>query len=313
MDENTQFSPRIVAKAIGVSESSLKRWCDQGLIQTSRTAGGHRRLKRSEVIRFVREQNISVAEPEVIGLPALTNGAADNEEALVELLRDALVSGKEVVARQLIFNLFVSGWELYRIFDDVIGRAFEMIGEMWEANQIDIYRERYAGEITMNVLRELRVNLPEVSPDAPLAIGAGLSGDHYSLPSLMVEMMLRSLGWKARALGTNIPLDSLHTASADFKPRLFWVSLSHIETEIYSQTSGFTQRFNRFADTLPADTALVLGGRAISPELRRQLRFTVCFDNMKQLHSYVVNPNHFKVADSAHQMDNGVVKQSPVE
>ena len=160
MDENTQFSPRIVAKAIGVSESSLKRWCDQGLLQTSRTAGGHRRLKRSEVIRFVREQNISVAEPEVIGLPALTGGTADNEDAAVELLRDALVSGKEGLARQLIYNLFVSGWDLHRLFDDVIGRVFEQIGEMWQANQIDIYRERFACEITLNILRELRANLP---------------------------------------------------------------------------------------------------------------------------------------------------------
>jgi excisionase family DNA binding protein len=37
-------TPKQVAQAINVSESSLKRWCDQGLLTAIRTAGGHRRL-----------------------------------------------------------------------------------------------------------------------------------------------------------------------------------------------------------------------------------------------------------------------------
>ena len=37
---NELVSPKQVAHAMGVSESSLKRWCDQGLIPTVRTAAG---------------------------------------------------------------------------------------------------------------------------------------------------------------------------------------------------------------------------------------------------------------------------------
>ena len=63
------ISPRQAARALGVSESSFKRWCDRGLIATVRTAGGHRKLAMSDVVRFVRERQGRVVAPELLGLP----------------------------------------------------------------------------------------------------------------------------------------------------------------------------------------------------------------------------------------------------
>ncbi len=66
------ISPNQAARAMGVSESSLKRWCDQGLIKLVRTAGGHRKLSRADVLRFIRERDQPLASPEVLGLPAVS-------------------------------------------------------------------------------------------------------------------------------------------------------------------------------------------------------------------------------------------------
>ncbi len=47
------LTTRQVATELQVSESSIKRWCDLGLIPTQRTAGGHRRIGRSALQSFV--------------------------------------------------------------------------------------------------------------------------------------------------------------------------------------------------------------------------------------------------------------------
>ena len=284
MTELSQFSPRMVARAIGVSESSLKRWCDQGRLKTTRTAGGHRRLERGEVVRFLREANMSIANPEAIGLPKMDSDAIHTDPLAAENIKSALLSADEATVRQLLLTMFVSDWRLHRIFDDVIARVLKSIGDMWECNALEVYKERLSCEITLNVLRELRGLLPKPAPGAPVAMGASLEGDHYTMPSLMVEMIMLSLGWNAHSLGPNLPFSTLLAAVKDHDPKLFWISISHI-----NESDDFVDAFNDFADRLPGSTALAIGGIAITPQMRKRLKFTVCCDNMRQFENYAAN------------------------
>jgi MerR family transcriptional regulator, light-induced transcriptional regulator len=70
------LTPKQVARAIGVSEASLKRWCDKGLIHSVRTAGGHRRLPLADVMSFLRKSGHPLVSPEVLGLPAVSSRGA---------------------------------------------------------------------------------------------------------------------------------------------------------------------------------------------------------------------------------------------
>ncbi|MGB5390214.1 MAG: helix-turn-helix domain-containing protein, partial [Thermoanaerobaculia bacterium] len=63
------LSPKEFAQAIGVSESSIKRWVDSGTIPASKTAGGHRRIAMSEAVRFLRETKTPLLHPDILGLP----------------------------------------------------------------------------------------------------------------------------------------------------------------------------------------------------------------------------------------------------
>ncbi len=55
-DRESLLSPKKAAKILGVSESSIKRWCDAGQIQILKTSGGHRRISIASLMDFARVQ-----------------------------------------------------------------------------------------------------------------------------------------------------------------------------------------------------------------------------------------------------------------
>jgi len=67
------LTPKDLADAIGVSESSMRRWVDSGRLKMTRTAGGHRRIEINEAIRFIRESGTPVVHPEILGLADITS------------------------------------------------------------------------------------------------------------------------------------------------------------------------------------------------------------------------------------------------
>ena len=104
-----QVTPRQLAEAIGVSESSLKRWSDAGKIEVSRTEGGHRRIAIGEAVRFIRASRAPVVRPDLLGLPrssatgeALTELLVKGESRAVIALRIADLSDAEISARLAI-------------------------------------------------------------------------------------------------------------------------------------------------------------------------------------------------------------------
>jgi len=68
MSLESSFSPKQVAQALQVSESSVKRWCDRGVIRTDRTHGGHRRIPLEYLMEFLESTNRRIVDPDAIGL-----------------------------------------------------------------------------------------------------------------------------------------------------------------------------------------------------------------------------------------------------
>ncbi len=64
------FTPKQAALALGVSESSVKRWVDSGRLSAGKTCGGHRKLALSAVVDMVRETGQELSHPEILGMVA---------------------------------------------------------------------------------------------------------------------------------------------------------------------------------------------------------------------------------------------------
>lgn len=262
--ERKLLSPRDIAEAIGSSESSVKRWTDQGLLQVTRTAGGHRRIATTDAIQFIRENAYPVIKPEILGLPASLTGEEsppppsqdDPDSIFLELLQ----SGHDVGARNHVLARFMAGESVASLADGPMRTAMEMIGTIWEHGPEGIYIEHRATEICAGLFRDLR---SYVSPMRPLgrAIGGAVSGDPYRLPPLAVAATLADCGLQTVNLGANTPIEVLEVASIGSppteRPRLVWICISvttHPES-LRDSILAFSKRCREH------DMLLAIGGR----------------------------------------------------
>lgn len=275
----SQLTPRQVALAIGVSEASLKRWCDRGFLPSVRTAGGHRRLPLHGVLSFLRSRGQVVSRPELLGLPPSTgHGPLVFERGRAEMRR-ALLEGDEESFRRLGFDLFLGGNRAVDILEMAVAPAFCDLGRDVLHGSAEIYQERRAIEMCMRFLHEMRNSLPPPSDDAPIAIGGTAEHDPYSLPTAMVEVALREAGWRADSFGTGNPLRTLRAAIDRIRPTLFWMSVSTV-----AYREALLEDWRDLHETAVArGTAVVVGGRGIDAELRRRMPADYAADSLSGL------------------------------
>jgi methanogenic corrinoid protein MtbC1 len=278
----SELTPRQIATAIRVSESSIKRWCDKGKIQTSYTAGGHRRIPINAILTFLRSSKHDLINPQAIGLPERSNVVSNGYEETLSSLVDAMVNGNETLMRQTVVELFLAEESIPKILDDYIAAAFHKIGSLWECGQVEVFQERRACEMSVRILNEVRAVSPGPSVNSPLAIGASPAGDLYRMPSMMVEVVLRNANWNATSMGENVPLESLAVAVRTQRPKLFWLSVSHVESE-----DQFVADYQNFYNEFAGQLTFVVGGRRLTEELRQRIKFSAYCSNMQELDSFI--------------------------
>jgi excisionase family DNA binding protein len=276
------FSPKEVATAIGVSESSLKRWVDKGLIPAEKTGGGHRRMTLDAVLRFLREQGRALSEPEAIGLPAESGRRPTSSDSDLQDFLRFLLSGDEPSARRIVMDAFLNGFSAAKIFDAIIVPAFIEIGNLWHCGTLEVYQERRACETCSRVVHELRRAVGSGPTDGPVAIGGTLDGDPYTIASSMSEVVLRECGWRALSLGNMLPFNTLLKAVENDRPRLMWLSVTSIRSP-----EQFAANLNVLFDTATSfGCVLVVGGQALTAEIRPMLRYTTYCDNFRHLEAF---------------------------
>jgi len=253
------LSPKELAQAIGVSESSLKRWADDGLLRATRTAGGHRRIPIAEAIRFVRQSQATLVRPEILGLPDVeaVSGHLPARDDEADTLFGFLREGAAREARGLVMSMYLSGRSVADICDGPIREALQQLGELWRHDPQGIFIEHRATDICMQAVNQLRTIL--IVPDnGPVAVGGAPAGDPYIVPSLMTAAVLAAEGFQAINLGADTPAQTLRHAAEHHEARLVWLSATGV-------TDAETLRafIEALADELAhLNASLVLGGRA---------------------------------------------------
>src|SRR6056297_2240303 len=243
------------AKALGISESSVRRMTDSGDLQIHRTRGGHRRIPVPEAIRYVRETKAPVMQPEMFGL--VIDPSEVTVDSAEEKMLGVLKNGHAAAVTSLMQSLYASGIGIAEICDGPIAFAMREIGDAWPHDKKAIFIEHRAVILCCRALNQLRLSVPEPEADAPQAIGGAMTGDVYLMPTLMASLVLHELGYNETNLGPNLPLDVLTDCVIDESPELVWLSISE---PIRSRTQGLeVAKLAEAAEAL--GSRLIVGGR----------------------------------------------------
>ena len=210
MSVSKTFTTREVARLCRVSDATVKRWEDAGLLKSERTTGGHRRFRAEEIARFQREQ--CLGQKQCHGgdsVFAHNNRNGENSSQTEVSLFELILAGREEAAAEFLITHHLNGAHLTKIFDDLICPPMRKIGEMWFAGELGIAQEHLATRIMQNAIYKLRNRLPVPEPTGKLAICCALENEHHELPTHLAQITIENEGWEVLNFGANTPLYSL--------------------------------------------------------------------------------------------------------
>jgi methanogenic corrinoid protein MtbC1 len=217
---------------VAVSESSIKRWADEGHIHVSRTQGGHRRITTAEAIRFIRTSGMVLQEPELLGLGdlAAVEFATPSPPEAGSVFLEFLLADRAREARGLLIALYIAGADVHEIIDGPVQEAIDRLGEHWRDDDTRLDEEHRATEICAQALTQLRFLLPE-DAGAPYALGGAVPGDRSALGSLAAAVALRAAGFRVVNLGPDASLPAFAQAGKALDASVAWLSANRVIDE----------------------------------------------------------------------------------
>jgi excisionase family DNA binding protein len=284
---NSPLSPEFVstaqaALALGVSVSTVKRWVEDGILPAQKTPGGHRKLLLADVVELARQGKTPARDLASLELD-FSRHRLPLPAALSEKLYADLLAGDSTGARSVIHGAYQAGMAIENLADTVVAPAMARIGRDWEADRIDIMHEHRASQLCAGALYELKAILESrAARNRPVAVGGALEGDFSVLPSLLAQLVLLDSGWDATNLGPNTPLASFRRALAELRPRLLWISASHI----VNPTTFVRDYREVYSAAEQIGAAVVIGGNALAESVRGQIPYTAHGDALAHLAAF---------------------------
>jgi len=118
MESKQSFSTSEVAKYCHVTADTIRKWAEAGRIHVFKTPGGHRRIRRDDLVRFLRENKIPVHEDlDNAGIRVLV---VDDEKAVVSVIRRFLERSQTPFQIEVALDGFEAGHQVATFRPNVI-------------------------------------------------------------------------------------------------------------------------------------------------------------------------------------------------
>lgn len=266
----SDLTTKDVARLLQVSEATVKRWADEGLLVPNKTAGGHRRFNIQNVGRFKRERGILPPSPKLAG-----SGTRKAAVVSVERFTQLLLRGDTAEIEGSLISAYLENHDLAGLFDSLVTNSMHRIGDMWFNGTATVADEHLASRVLLRALQKLRPVVIRREPVGANAICCGIEGDLHEIPIHLAEIIVEAQGWQTANLGPNTPLFALRDMASHYKPRLICIAARTV-ADLDRATSDYAQ-LRKVTDK--AGTKLVVGGEAFRDRAIRE-RFPAEFYGM---------------------------------
>ncbi len=232
MLQKTILSTADVARLFNVTETTVKRWANDGTLKCMKTPGGHRKFEMRNVVEFAAEMKF---EPS----GALTLSSEDELARTIQVailardfsvLREAFLEKALSQDKRDLFVFFsylyqhrIQSWE---IFDLVIAPGMKVIGQRWLEGQLSIEQEHRASYETMDAITKLQTQI-HFEPEKGLTVVCACPGEEqHEIGLRCASYMFESEGWLSHYLGARTPYTSIVNAVREMKPQAICLSVT---------------------------------------------------------------------------------------
>jgi MerR family transcriptional regulator, light-induced transcriptional regulator len=287
-----------VARLCRVSDATVKRWEDAGLLQSERTNGGHRRFRAEEVARFQRESNLGIkichgdesaqgATTRRRARKSYTHHPFFESESSQSVFFHALIAGREEEATNILINDYLHGKTLSEIFDTTIAQTMRIIGELWRSGEVTVAQEHLATRAALNAIHKLRTTIPVAAANNKLAMCCAIEGDFHELSTNLAQIIFESEGYEVLNFGTNTPLYSFAEEILHHLPDIICISAT-----IISDLERLTRDYKDFQTKIAKlKTSVIFGGRVFEEEcLRQRFAADLYVNSFTKLTEYIATP-----------------------
>jgi excisionase family DNA binding protein len=285
----TVISTVDVARLFNVTETTVKRWADEGNLRCQKTPGGHRKFQIRNVIEFAERNNF-----EPIGVLTLPGNEGHDAPVQVAILKrdfpslvGTFVEKALTPDRSDLYIFFSYLYEhriaLWEIYDLILRPGMNEIGDRWTRGEIGVSQEHRASYETLDALAKLQNEILIKPPTGESVVFACLGEELHEIGLRCAANIFESEGWQTHYLGARTPSDAVIVAASELKPTVVALSVTQGH-----DTDTLLHDLRRIADALaPAGMRLIVGGSGVPGALYPETWHSGVLNSARELVMFV--------------------------
>jgi methanogenic corrinoid protein MtbC1 len=140
--------------------------------------------------------------------PARASEPAPVTTMTPELLAGLLADGDDELAAWVLSSA-LREQPRAEVFDGLLRNAMALVGQRWRDGRWTVAEEHLASQTLTRALERIRAPEGPESRVGPLAVLAGVAGEHHGIGLVCLDQVLREEGWTVANLGADVPAADL--------------------------------------------------------------------------------------------------------